>query len=592
MAQPSRWRLEDLYPDPNSPEFQQALQRVEAEIQAFEGFRPRLTPDLTSGEFLDMIQQYEDLVRLLSRIINYGFLLFSEDMRSKNAQSCWSRVQQIAAQAERRTLFFSSWWNDLDEKQAEMLMEDSSDYRYWLEAMRLQKPFTLSETEEKIVGLKDAAGSKGLLKLYETITGRYVFKLKIKDEIKEFTRHELSDYVRDPDLAVRAGVYQEYLRIFEQDAPLLGQIYQSVVRDWHSENVLLRGYASPISVRNVVNDLPDEVVEVLLEVCRKNAFLFHRYFRLKARTLGMERLRRYDIYAPVTRGEKRYQFSTAVELVLESFREFDSHLADLANQVLAEHHLDSEVREGKRPGAYCVAVESDLTPWISTSFEGDTEDIAALARELGRAAHYMMASHHTAFTQKPSRMLSDVASSFSEMLAIDHLINAVSESETQRELLFKRMDHFYTAILRQVYFVMFEQAAHDRIQAGASVNELNDVYLALLKDQFSDSIDLSDDFRYEWLGISTFFHLPFYAYEYAFSRLLVLSLYRQYQVEGEPFKSRYLETLAAGGSLSPKRILSLVGIDITSREAWQTGFDALTSNLEELEGLEGLRSQE
>ena len=592
MFEQTRWCLDDLYPDLNSPEFQQALECVEEKIRAFEDFRPRMTLDLSADVFLDMIRRYEDLVRLLSRIINYGFLLFSEDMRSEQSQICWNHVQQIAAQAERRTIFFTTWWNALDEKQAEALLEGSSDYRYWLEAMRLQKPFTLSEKEEKILNQKQSAGSKGLLKLYETITGRYVFRLKINGEMREFTRHELNDYVRDPDPDVRAAAYQEYLCPFEKDAQILGQIYQSRVRDWFSENILLRGYDSPISVRNVFNDLPDETVELLLEICRRNIPLFHRYFRLKARTLGMEHLRRYDIYASVNGGEKKHEFSTAVELVMDSFRQFDPHIASLAHQVLEERHLDSEIREGKRPGSYCVAVEPGLTPWVSISFEGDSQDIASLARELGHAVHYLMASHHTAFTQKPSRMLSDVASAFSEMLAVDHLIDLVDEPETQRELLFMRMDHFYTAILRQAYLVMFEQTAHDRIQAGASVDDLNDIYLALLRDQYSDSIDLSADFRYEWLGISTLYHLPFYAYEYAFGRLLVLSLYRKYQVEGEPFVPRYLKILEAGGSVSPARILSQVGIDIISDEAWQSGFDALASNLEELEGLEGLRSQE
>jgi oligoendopeptidase F len=588
----TRWRLDDLYPGPDSPEFQQALENIEEKLQRFENLRPRFTTELPGDEFLNVIKRYEDLIRLLSRVINYGFLLLSEDMRSGRAQECWGRVQQIAAQAERRTLFLNLWWNALDEKQAEELLEAAADYRYWLGTMRLQKPFSLSEIEEKIITIKDAAGTKGFLKLYETITGRLVFKLKIAGETREFTRHELNDYVRDPNPNVRAEAYQEYLRVFEQDAPFLGQIYQSRVRDWRSENVQLRGYASPIAVRNLINDLTDDTVEVLLEACRDNISLFHRYFRLKARTIGMGRLRRYDIYAPVSTKEKWYQFEEAVHLVLESFHRFDPPFADYARSVLEDHHLDSEVREGKRPGAFCVSVEPGLTPWVSTSFEGNLEDVATLARELGRAVHYSLAAHHTAFTQKPSRMLSEVASAFCEMLTIDHLIAVDDDQETRRDLLYKRMDNAYAAIMRQANFVMFEQKAHDRIHAGASVDDLNEMYLACLKDQFSASIDLSDDFRYEWLGISTLYHLPFYAYAYAFGRLLVLSLYHQYRMEDDPFKSRFLTILEAGGSDSPARILNQAGIDITSYEAWQAGFDALAAHLEEIEVLEGMRRQE
>jgi len=592
MYKQTRWCLDDLYLSPDSPEFQLALNQIEEKLQRLENLRPRLTSELTEEDFLEIIRRYEDLIRLLSRVINYGFLLLSQDVRSRHAQECWGRVQEIVAQAERRTLFLNLWWKVLDEKQSEELTEAAADYKYWLATIRLQKPFSLSEIEEKIITLKDASGTKGLLKLYEAITGRYMFNLVIAGEKREFTRHELNDYVRDPHPDVRANAYKEYLRVFECDAPILGQIYQSRVRDWWSENVQLRGYASPITVRNLINDLTDDAVDVLLETCRDNVSLFRRYFQLKARSMGMGRLRRYDLYAPVTRQEKWYPFEEAVQLVVESFHQFDPAFADFARSVLQDHHLDSEVREGKRPGAFCVSVEPGLTPWISMSYEGDVEDVATLARELGRAVHYSLAAHHTAFTQKPSRMLSEVASSFCEMLTIDHLIAVDDDQETRKALLYKRMDNAYAAIMRQANFVMFEQTAHDRIQDGASVDDLNEIYLACLKDQFSDSIDLSDDFCYEWLGISTLYHLPFYAYAYAFGRLLVLSLYHQYQMEGDPFKSRFRRILAAGGADSPAEIMNRAGMDISSQAVWQAGFDALATDLEELEEIEGLRSRD
>jgi oligoendopeptidase F len=178
------------------------------------------------------------------------------------------------------------------------------------------------------------------------------------------------------------------------------------------------------------------------------------------------------------------------------------------------------------------------------------------------------------------------------MLTIDHLIAVSNDQEMRRDLLFKRMDNAYGAIMRQAGFVMFEQKAHARIPAGDSVDELNEMYIAILKEQFSDSIDLSADFRNEWLGISTLYHLPFYAYAYSFGRLLVLSLYHQYHMEGDSFKTRFRSLLAAGGSDSPARILNRVGIDITSQQTWQVGFDALAANLEELEEIEGLRGQD
>ena len=585
----TRWSLNDLYPGPDSPELITAFKQIEEEIQAFEALRPRLKQFLTPIESYDILKKYEKLIRFISRVLNYSFLLFSEDMRSQKAQTCWARAQQISAQAESRTLFLNLWWNTLDEEITEKFVEAADDYRYWLEMIRFQKPFTLSETEEKIINLKDAVGSKALIKLYEVITSRYLFNLEIDGEVKKFNRYEINDYVRHPEPEVRAAAYQEYLRVFERDAHILGQIYQNRVRDWREENVFLRGYASPIAVRNLANGLADDVVEMLLEVCRNNVSLFQRYFQLKARALGMDRLRRYDIYTLVTTSERTYQFDDAINLVLDSFHRFEPRFADLAFKVYKEHHLDSGVRDGKRPGAFCASVEPGLTPWVSLTFEGGVDDVASLARELGRAIHYMMTAHHTALTHKASRMLSEVASTFCEMLTIDHLFATDRDPEMQRKLLFRRMDNAYASIIRQACLVMFEQTAHDHIHDGATVDDLCEIYFENLTDQFSVSIDLSSDFRYEWLGISTFYHLPFYAYAYTFGRLLVLSLYQQYQMEGEPFKSCYFPILAAGGSDSPARILKEAGIDITSPDIWQVGFDALAVTIDQLEAIESMR---
>jgi oligoendopeptidase F len=509
-------------------------------------------------------------------------------MRSQKAHACWGIVQQIAAQIEQRTLFLNLWWNKLDEKQAEKFLEAVPEYRHWLGALRLQRPFTLSESEENIIALKDAVGAKGLLKLYETITGRYRFTLTIDGEIREFKRHHLKDYARDTKPDVRAAAYQEYLRTFERDAAILGQLYQSRVRDWNRENIQLRGYGSPIAVRNLINDLNDSCVDTLLGTCLENIEIFQRYFQLKARSLGVQRLRRYDLFAPTIFEDVSYPFETSVNLVLESFQNFDPQFAEFARCVLDENHLDSEDREAKRPGTFCVSVEPGLTPWVCMTFEGELDDIATLARELGRAVHFKMASHHTAFTQKPPRLLSEVASAFFELLTIDHFIDGYAVQEVQRDLRFKRMDSAYAAITRQAALVSFEREAHDRVFKGATVDDLHELYFTSLRDQFSNSIELSDDFRYEWLGISSLYHLPFYAYAYAFGRLLVHSLYQQYKVEGDLFTPRFKTILAAGGSDSPARILERAGIDISSPEIWQVGFDALALELEALEEIEGL----
>jgi oligoendopeptidase F len=580
------WRLDDLFPAFGAPEMEEMLANVEQQVQAFEGYRPQLTETTDTELLLTILEAYESLYRKLSRLMAYSMLSFSADTQDQEAQSYLARFRQLAADADNRTLFFKLWWKALDDETAGRLTSASDDFHYWLEALRLQRPYTLSEPEERVINLKDVNGPSALLTIMSTMTDRYTFKLAVNGEEKELTRDELQVYYRHADPEMRAAAYRELYRVYEQDLPVLGQIYQSLVRDWHSENVDLRRFASPISVRNLANDVPDDVVDILLDVSHSNAYIFQRYFRMKAKWAGMEKLRRYDIYAPVVEAETHYTFEDAVDLVFDSYRRFDPHMADLASRVLNDHHLDSEVRRGKRGGAFCYTATPDLTPWVLQSYHGRPNDVATLAHELGHAVHSMLAEHHTVLTQTASLPLAETASTFGEMLVTDRLLAEDSNPETRRDLLFRQMDDNYATIMRQAYFALFERDAHQLIRDGALIDDLSELYGRNLADQFGDSLELSEDFNIEWAVIPHIFHSPFYVYAYAFGQLLVLSLYQQYLEEGDRFKPRYLAILSAGGSDSPVRVLERAGIDVHSPAFWQGGYDVLLASLEKLEALE------
>jgi oligoendopeptidase F len=581
-----RWSLVDLFPGFNSPEIEEAYSQVETKLQAIEAFRPQLSPGMSLQTFMELLQAYEALTQWIARLYAFSSLSFAADTQDQTAQTALARVQQLAAETHNRTLFFELWWKSLEDELAGRLQDASGDFSYWLETLRLERPFTLSEAEERVINLKNVNGPAALLTLLSTITDRYTFTLEVDGEEKQLTRDELSVYYRHPDPEVRKASYRELFRVYEADKPVLGQIYQYRVRDWGIEHVNLRGYASPVSVRNLANDVPDEVVDLLLNICRRNTVVFQRYFRLKAKWLGLEKLRRFDIYAPVVKTEKRYDFDQAVQLVLTSFHRFEPRVAEMAERVFAEQHLDSEVRAGKRGGAFCATVTPDLTPWVLQSYKGRPDDVATMAHELGHAVHSMMAADHLTLTQHPSLPLAETASTFGEMLVIDRLLDEDPDPKTQRDLLFRQMDSNYATIMRQAFFAIFERDAHERVKAGATIDELSAVYSENLAEQFGDAVEIAEIFDLEWLVIPHIYRVPFYVYAYAFGQLLVLSLYQQYLEEGEGFKSRYLTLLAAGGSDSPVRILEGAGIDIYSEEFWQGGFDLLQAAVEQLESLE------
>ena len=584
--QPERWSLQELFPSMEGPELEQAGRELDGMLSEFERCREELGPKLDGDEFVRILVLYEQALRKISRIVNYGALLFYEDTQNQKAQSLFAQGRQTAAEFENRTLFFKLWWKDLADEPAKRLMAAAGEDRYWLEVLRLQKPYTLSEPEEKVINLKDVNGHQALVALYETITSRYSYALEIDGELKQLTEEELFVHVRSPKAELRKAAYQELHRVYQQDAPILGQIYQSIARDWGSEQIDLRGFSSPLAVRNLANNVPDEVVDTLLEVCRENVSIFHRFFKLKAKWIGMERLGRYDLYAPVVETDRTYEFQESVDIVLDSFSRFDPKLAKLARRVFDENHIDGELRKGKRGGAFCATVEPALTPWVLQSYTGKPDDVATMAHELGHAIHSMLAEHHSALTQEPSLPLAETASTFAEILVVDRLLATDPDPELQRDLLFRQMDHAYASITRQAYFAVFEREAHQRVKDGGSVDDVTEVYFNNLKEQFANSVELSEDFRNEWLRVGHFFFAPFYVYAYSFGQLLVFALYQQYKAEGEPFKARYLEILAAGGSDSPVRILDRAGINVRSAEFWRGGFQVLEEALERLTSLE------
>lgn len=581
----SRWSLNDLFPAADGPALQNAIQLLDEKLTAFEAIRPQLQEELDSEIFVGFLHQLEDLSAIAYKLQGFASLYFAEDTQNSAAQTLMGKMDQMVADVENRTLFFTLWWKNLASELADILMAGSGDYRYWLEEMRHFKKHTLSEAEEKIINIKNVTGMNALRTLYDAITNRYLYKLEINGEVKELTRGELMSCARQHDPDLRARAYQELYRVYGQDGDILGQLYATLVRDWRNEQITLRQFANPMAARNLNNDIPDKVVDMLLETAQRNAPVFQRYFQLKARWLGVERLRRYDLYAPVAKADKTYPFKQAAEMVLDSFWQFAPRLSELARRVFAENHLDSEVRKGKRGGAFCSTITPSLTPWVLVNYQGKADDVATLAHELGHAIHSMLASEHTLFTVHACLPLAETASTFGEMMLVDRLLNEETDEAVRRDILFRQVDDAYATIMRQSYFALFERKAHEMIQQDASVEDLSAAYLENLKEQFGSSMELSEEFKWEWVSIPHIYHVPFYVYAYAFGQLLVFALYKQFKAEGESFKPRYLKILATGGSKAPVQLLADAGIDIYDPAFWQGGFDVISDMVAQLEAL-------
>lgn len=585
----SGWDLSELLPAADEATVGALLARIAERIAALEARRPELRADMGSAKVIEIVRGFEEVLDDLDCLGGYANLWFSADTQQADAVAFRNRVRTLLASTHNRILFLELWWKELSDEEARHLEPQGpeyADYRHFLAELRRFKPFTLDESSEKLVNVKNANGIDAVLTLYSMITNRMEFDLEVDGIRQTMTEGELRSLFFTPDYDLRARVYQSLSAAYEREATVLAQIYASRVRDWHSEYVELRGFPSPISVRNLSNDVSDQAVETMLDVVYKNTALFQDYFRLKGQWLGLGAMRRYDLYAPLATSSSSLPYGEAVSQVLTTLHRFDSRFGELAERVFRERHIDSEIRRGKRGGAFCATVVPRLTPWVLVNYTGRYRDVSTLAHELGHAVHSQLANHHSLLTQHPPLPLAETASVFCEILMTDRMLAETTDPVARREMLAAAVDDIYATVTRQTWFVRFEIEAHQAIMENKSSEDLFVLYEKNLREQFGTSMTLAPEFRYEWLSIPHIYNTPFYCYSYSFGQLLVLALYRRYQQEGEGFIPGYVRLLGYGGSRSPADALAEMDIDIADPGFWQGGFDVVRDMIQELKSLE------
>ncbi|WP_447971440.1 M3 family oligoendopeptidase [Nitrospira sp. M1] len=577
-----RWKLSDLLAQPDK-DFERLCRQQERQVSQLERLRPRLKQDVSSTLFKQAYQLKEAIAEISTTLHAFAFLWFAENTQQQAARAFQATVRERLTKFDNRILFLDLWWQGLSIHKAKSHLRQSGTLHYYLDTLTRIKPHTLSETEEQIISVKDSTGRSAIEMLYGVLTSGFKFSLKIDGKVQTLTREELTTHVRHPSTQRRQAAYQELFRVYSDHRDVIGEMYKSLVLDWKNEGVTLRRHRTPIAVRNMANDVPDQAVTALLTTCRKNASIFQHYFRLKAKLLKKKNFTRYDLYAPLQTSSTKYSFSQAWKMVNESYQHFSPEVAKLAARVIEERHLDAQIRPGKMGGAFCYSVTPHRTPYVLMNFNGHPRDVSTLAHELGHAVHGMLAHQHSVLTFHSSLPLAETASIFGEQLLSENFLSQERKVQAKRALLMTHLDDLYATILRQAYFVEFERLAHDMISDGATIDALAQAYLQLLREQFGRGVQVSKEFQWEWLSIPHIFSSPFYCYAYSFGNLLVLALYQRYKQEGNTFIPKYLNLLSAGGSANPESLLKPLKVNIRSESFWQEGFNRIQDLVVELE---------
>ena len=544
------------------------------------------------SDFEKLIHNLEEIMENVNIVSGFAHLNYSADTSSNEASALLTQMDLLASNITNRLLFFDLWFKkEINEETAQRLITSVPFvYKEYLKHKRMLSKYVLSEPEEKIINTLEVTGMNGLLKIYERMTNGFEFEVAIKraknkSKRKVFSNKEkLLSLIRSPKPEEREAAYKSLLGVYKRNSGVLGDIFQNRVIQWHDEYVSLRSFSSPISVRNVYNNLDDTTVDSLLKICRKNIKVFHTYFTEKAKMLGVKRLGRYHLYAPLSLASpthKKYSYDQAIRIMLEAFENFNPKFREFAERVLVEEHVDSEIRNNKHGGAFCSTISPKKTPYVLLNFDGKSRDVSTMAHEFGHAIHSMIAADKPISVYHAPLPLAETASVFAEMLLNDVLSKKTPNKE-YRILLAEQIDDMYATIMRQAFFTRFEIDAHNAIaDKNATIEQVSSIYLQNLKEQFGNSISVTDDFQWEWLYIPHFYHTPFYCYAYSFGNLLVLSLFQQFKLEGKSFLKNYYKILSAGGSRKPEELLKESGIEIED-EFWQQGFDLVADKIRQL----------
>ena len=573
------WKLDDIWP---VEKYGELTALVEKESIKLEKWWKVLDPEMSLEKFREFMEEDQRLEDLMSRMGSLPMLLEAEDRKNSEARKMKSQMMDIYLKHTERSRKIGHWLKGmevdgkkrLDDINANRLFKAIPDIEYTLNYIRSSAKYTLSQKEELVAENKDANQKTALNDLRGLIESEIKYKM---GSSKSMTQDEIMKLAYSEKAEMRKKAYLEILGKQKENIDKLFVIYQAVAKDW-GFNAKIRGYKSAISMQNFDNQISDKAIETLMKVCKDERKIFWDYFEFKAKELGVKKLRRFDVYAPLKQVKgKTYSYEESRDLVLECYREFDEEFYTLAKKIFDEEHIEAMPKENKASGAFCANISPKVTPYVLLNHTGSFRDVAVMAHELGHGIHDLFASKHYPMAMWTSLPLAETASIFGEAVLFEKMLAQETDQEVKKQMLAGKIADSFASILRQNYFVIFEIKAHEAVTKGTTAEELSELWMETLKEEFGDSLQIDPMFRYEWLYVSHIFERPFYCYAYNFGELLSLSLYARYKVEGKDFVDKIKEILKSGGSEEPAKVLAKIGIDIESEKFWKDGFEIIRS---------------
>ena len=584
-AEEVAWDLSDLFEGIDDPRIDEEIARAEADAAAFRERYHGKVAELDATGLAAAVAEHERIESAVVRPLTFAHLVFATNMAEPARGALVARLGEKAASLETQLLFFALEWAATPDEVAEQLLADAAldDWRHHLQSLRKFRPYLLSEPEERIVTEKGVSGVSAWSRLYEEQIGALRVPLDGDELSLEIAMSRLYDADRD----TRRTAAEAITEALGPGLRTRTFVFNTILLD-KSIDDRLRGYPSWISSRNLANETTDEAVDALIEATTSRYDVAQRYYRLKARLLGLDALDHYDRFAPVSTDTAKTPWDEARRIVVDAYSEFSDEAGEIVSRFFDDNWIDGPVRPDKRTGAFCATTVPGVHPYVLMNYTGDRRSILTLAHELGHGLHGVLAQPLGLFNSSTPLTTAETASVFGEALTFDVLLAGEDDPRRRLDLLTGRIEDAIATTFRQIAMNRFEHAVHTerRGQGELAPERIGELWLEVQDELFADSVSTAG-YAPWWSYIPHFTGSPGYVYAYAYGYLFSLAIYRKYVQEGDAMVEPYLELLRAGGSRSPEELARIVGLDLTDPAIWASGIDALSEELDEAERLAG-----
>ena len=601
------WNLAKyFYQDLKDPKIKQDLKTLQQKVANFKQKYETKIATLSVLEIKEMLENDSQISLVLNKIGSYFLYVSSLDTQNQEVMKMQGELQMMLISLSNQLLFVSQEFKEIGYEKVLELSEnlELKDYQNYLYQKAINLKYILDQKTESALNYKENSGASVMVNLYDELNGYFSFsfpkkllsktdlkisneELAIKGDFIKLTLEQVASLRSDSDAEIRKAAFESINEIYtdKQNQITLSNIYLGVVKDWVADKKI-RGFKNVLSARNISEEMPDEAIDTMLEVVNQNFSLYHRYLKAKAKIFGWEKIKRYDLSAPISQKTKTFTLEEALEIVKNEVNKFDPEFKDFIQDMVDSGRVDFYPKQGKRGGAF-ASYAKDLPSFVLLNFTNKIDDVLTMAHEFGHAYHGYLSQGQQEQIYDTPLCLAETASIFTETMVGESLFNELKTKQEKLHFMDFRLQEFFGTIFRQITYINFEKEVHSIIDTEKNLTskDLNRIWQEKNRQQYGEIVELEKEISKNsgFLAIPHIFHTPFYCYSYAFGNILSFSLYQKYQEHGKNFIKDYKEILKAGGSKTPQDLLKSHQIDILSKSFYEDGLKVIEKIVKEFE---------